>query len=203
MKNAMRHDALVKGALLAGGIAAAGWFARDALHAWWTQWGVTTEELFRSMPLDERIPNPRLHSTTAVSVAAPPEVVWASVVRFANLDGREYRNLSRLCALLGVSSPNVETPDASRALSFALPATTGWLKGTWVWAVLPSEGGASRLVSRVRADWRWLAILKKAPLRSWPTFVLIEPAALLLQRKMLLDIKKNAERRNRSLAHVS
>jgi hypothetical protein len=40
------------------------------------RWGATTDEASEPLPGDDRTPNPRVQSTRAVTIEAPPEQVW-------------------------------------------------------------------------------------------------------------------------------
>lgn len=40
------------------------------------RWGATADEASEPLPGDERTPDPRVQSTRAVTIDAPPEQVW-------------------------------------------------------------------------------------------------------------------------------
>jgi hypothetical protein len=40
------------------------------------RWGATTQEASEALPGDERTPHPRVQSTRAITIEAPPEQVW-------------------------------------------------------------------------------------------------------------------------------
>jgi hypothetical protein len=75
---------------------------------------------------------------------------------------------------------------------FVLNRSMLWWTGkdgqtTWAWGLYPTSGGATRLVTRVRAPFLW-----REPLSAvW--IVLDEVADFPMMRKCLLGIKRRAE----------
>ena len=53
--------------------AAAFWFW---VRPWYRHWGAADDEIAGPMPLDERVPDPKLTSTMAITIDAPPERIW-------------------------------------------------------------------------------------------------------------------------------
>lgn len=62
--------------LLAGGAVAAEVVAYLLWRPAMLRWGATPEEAGEALPGDDQTPNPRLQSTRAVTIGAPPEQVW-------------------------------------------------------------------------------------------------------------------------------
>ncbi|HEX6248942.1 MAG TPA: hypothetical protein VFZ64_13810 [Nocardioidaceae bacterium] len=60
-------------------VKAAGYFL--AYRPWQLRWGATDEEAAAGMPGDELVPAPRWRATRAVTVAAPPALVWPWLVQ--------------------------------------------------------------------------------------------------------------------------
>ncbi len=63
-------SALAAGAIAAGVVAYLLWRPRML------RWGATAEEAGEALPGDDRTPHPRMQSTRAVTINAPPERVW-------------------------------------------------------------------------------------------------------------------------------
>ena len=57
----------------------------------------------------------------------------------------------------------------------------------------PGAGNKTRLVTRVRGNLNLRAMVRETPVYTWPFWLLIEPGAFLMERKMLLEIKRLAE----------
>lgn len=51
----------------------------------------------------------------------------------------------------------------------------------------------TRLVTRVRGHFSLSGMLKATPPAAWSWMVLVEPGAFVMERKMLLEIKRLAE----------
>ncbi|MEU1725994.1 hypothetical protein [Nonomuraea sp. NPDC005692] len=65
--------------------AAAGYLL--AVRPWHLRWGATDSEVHGDLPGDDVVPLPQLQATRAVTVDAPPAVVWAWVVRLGGYPG--------------------------------------------------------------------------------------------------------------------
>src|SRR5690606_2186410 len=64
---------------------------------------------------------------------------------------------------------------------------------TWTFTLTPVAGNKTRLVTRVRGNLDLRAMVRETPVYTWPFWLLIEPGAFIMQRKMLLEIKRLAE----------
>jgi len=54
---------------------------RPFLRGWYTTWGAELAEAAQTLPYDDLIARPRLSNTRAITITAPPEVVWAWLVQ--------------------------------------------------------------------------------------------------------------------------
>ncbi len=63
---------------------------RPFLKGWMARWGATADEVQRSLPGDERVPNPLLESTRVVTVRAPAAAVWPWVAQIGQERGGLY-----------------------------------------------------------------------------------------------------------------
>lgn len=75
-------------AALAAAAAAAGYVL--AVRPRLLRWGATAQEAAGPLPGDELVPAPRLQSTRAVTIAAPPAVVWPWLVQLGSGRGGMY-----------------------------------------------------------------------------------------------------------------
>jgi hypothetical protein len=183
---------------------------------WCLHWGATAAEAEQALPGDDLLPDPDLQSTRAISIGAPPSLVWPWLVQMGpgrggaytydwieNLFGLgmhsthevlpEFQNLTvGDTMVLGARGPvlRVAILDAERALVVRSE------DGDWVWAfALAPFAGRTRLISRNR-----IAVPSaSAGVRFLTTYVM-EPGSLVMERKMLLGIKKRAEHLAVSLA---
>jgi hypothetical protein len=193
-------------ALLLGGLAAG--YRRLGREKCLT-WGASGEEIARIMPGDDLLPAPDILTTRAVTIATGPGAIWPWLVqmgpgrggaytydRIENLLGLdmhsaeeilpEYQDIKVGDELpLGGHSPvmRVEVADPPRALAVR-STDQNW---AWIFALLP-EGNSTRLISRNRIATK---ALSPASRLFYPLFM--EPGSLVMERKMLLGIKRRAE----------
>jgi hypothetical protein len=176
---------------------------------WYLTYGATAEEVARVLPGDELLPHPALTSTRAVSIDAPPSAVWPWLVQMGSGRGGAYTYdwIENLFGLnmhsadqilpqfqqlavgdvlpMGPNGPamRVEICDPQRTLAFCST------DGNWVWSFnLSSLWPGTRLISRNRItvpDATWLGRLLYR--------VIMEPGSLVMERRMLLGIRKRAE----------
>jgi len=182
---------------------------------WHLRWGATREELERTMPGDEVVSAPIFDATRAVTVEAGPEAIWPWIAQigfgragwytYDLLDNLGRRSAERLVPELqhieaGQLVPMGPGKDAGMRIKEFEPyrSMVWWDKHhltTWVWALDPTPGGSTRLVTRVRARPSW----RHPATAFW--LVLFEVADFPLMRKCLLGIKRRGEAlaRERSL----
>ena len=173
-------------------------------------WGATRAEAEQRLPGDELLPGAQLVTTRAIGIGAPPEAVWPWLVQMGSGRAGAY-SYDWIENLLGLDmhSANVILPQfQDLKVGDELPMGKGRPAmrverldpghvlavrigdGYWVWifALLPGYGG-TRLLSRNLIS----LPSASAPARAaWS--VLMEPASLIMERKMLLGIKERAER---------
>jgi len=164
------------------------------------------------MPGDELVREPRYVSHRAITLHARPEDVWPWVVQIgmgrAGFYGYrwferltelsistvehllpEYQNLEPgdiIPAGRGLHLPvRAVEPNASLVIGSHPDAPAGEARVSWSIGLYPRDGD-TRLVSRVRSNYRWRP---GAPLPS----LFLGPLHFILERKMLLGIKQRAE----------
>jgi hypothetical protein len=171
-------------------------------------WGATRAEAEGRLPGDELLEDAKMVSTRAITIDAPASTVWPWLVQMGVGRGGAYtydwierrlgldmQSADRVIAELqdvqigdvlpmapGASGLRVEIADPEHV--FALRSEDG----RWVWTfVLTEAEGSTRLVSRNRAPAPTSANERIAGL-------IMEPGSLVMERKMLLGIKRRAER---------
>jgi|NGEPerStandDraft_6_1074524.scaffolds.fasta_scaffold18355_2 hypothetical protein len=173
-------------------------------------WGASPQEVERTLPGDDFLSDPDVVSTRAVSIRAPASAIWPWLVQMGSGKGGVYtydwiENLFGLnmhssdqilsqyqdrkvgdVEQLGSNGPRlrVEVLDSERAMVLRSE------DGTWVWAfcLFPTDDASTRLVSRNR-----IATPDASPLSRTFTTLVMEPGSLVMERKMLLGIKRRAE----------
>jgi hypothetical protein len=184
-------------------------FATAPLYRHWhLRWGATDEEVRGSMPGDEIVPNPSFNATRAITIDAPPELVWPWIVQmgyrragfytYALLDNAGYESADRVLEeyqppKIGDWMPmakQVNETTAFRVKAFALNEWLLWEKpdSTWAWKLIPLDGGRTRLVLRLKARYAW-----ERPRSAILTLVLLEFGDFPMMRRVLKGIKVRAQ----------
>ena len=187
-------------------------FATAPLYRrWHLRWGATDEEVRGLMPGDEIVPKASLNATRAITIDAPPELVWPWIVQmgyrragfytYALLDNAGFESADRVLEdyqppKIGDWMPmakNVNETTAFKVKAFAINEWLLWEKpdSTWAWKLLPQEGGRTRLVSRLKMRYAW-----ERPASAILGLVLLEFGDFPMMRRVMKGIKARAERLN-------
>jgi hypothetical protein len=168
-------------------------------------WGATEDEAAARLPGDELLEDADGVATRAIEIDAPPSAVWPWIAQMGpaprggaytydwieNLLGLNMRSADRVLPEFqhpevgdvigyGRNRMRVELVEPERVLAWRSE------DGNWVWTfVLEPSDGSTRLVSRNRFRLPTLG----ARLGMLP----MEPASLVMERKMLRGIKERAE----------
>jgi hypothetical protein len=203
----------VAGALVAAGLAYAA-----LLRPWHLCWGASEEETSEALPGDELTPNVKGQATHAVTIHAPADEVWKWIIQIGqdkggfysyawleNLVGCHMVNAEHIVpeyqhlqvgdqVWLHPKAPPLPVVHVERERDLVLGSNTNE-PGTWSFHLRPCGENAVRLIARSRGDWT------PSFLRALYQYGLFEPAHFIMERKMLLTIKRLAERRKEK-SHV-
>ena len=184
------------------------------------RWGTVGTEESDSLPGDEFVPEPKWSYTLGLAVDASPQNVWPWIAQVGqgrggfytyqtleNIAGCKITNTTEILPehqhpavgediYLHPTAPpmRIEIVDPPHALVlFGSPADVGadesWGMSTWQFVVKPDPDGGSRLLTRGRSDyspdWRSRLTFGRFP---------IEAITFVMSRKMMLEIKRLAER---------
>jgi hypothetical protein len=172
------------------------------LVPWMRSWGATADERNMALPGDVAVPDPALRTTRAVSIGAPPERVWPWLAQIGQERGGFYsyewlENLAG-CRMRNADAVHPEWqqrrvgetvmlhPARGMPVSLFEPGRAFGIEGWGVYALEPEPGGrGTRLLARTRVGRRGEAVFYAA---------LVELPHFVMERKMLLGIKRRAER---------
>lgn len=189
-----------------------------AIRPWHLRWGATDEELQMTLAGDEVKPDAGIQVTHAVTINAPASEVWKWLVQIGQGRGGFY-SYDCLENLFGLEIHNVaeiktELQDL-KVGDFVRSAHKGWLggrfddkagwfvvelepnralvlrdeieKGSWAFVLNPIDENHTRLIAHARGG-------KPAnlPMKLFH-FGVFEPAHFIMERKMLLTLKRRAE----------
>ena len=177
---------------------------------WHLHWGATPTEIAEALPGDDTLPHAQYRSTRAITIEAPPEAVWPWLVQAGCRRAGFYSN--DLLDNLGHASARTIVPElqhlevgqwvpmspsstptevtAFKVHSFEANRWLLWSKpdSTWVWRLTHTDGGGTRLVTRIHAARDW-----KHPLMAILSVALMEFGDFAMLRRMLRGIKERAE----------
>ena len=208
-------------AIRIGGLTAAvvgAWFGLvQPIRHWYLQWGATPAELKRTMPLDDRVAQPNLQITMGITIDAPAEAVWPWLVQMGDPPRAGYYSYTQIERMVGLRVRNEseilpefqtvevgETLDKNGTMTVLAVEPGAYLvlgppehvqeaQVTWTFALYPIDERRTRLVTRARGAWSYRKMLRSTPPYTWPFYLLVEPGAFLMERKMLKEIKRLAE----------
>jgi len=193
------------------------WVAAPFVRGWHLCWGATGDEVHSSMPGDDIVPRAQFSATRAITVDAAPERVWPWIVQLGYrragfytydlIDNAGQPSADQIIAEyqhVAVGDPMPMFHEAhGLAIAYRVAAfeSNAWLlwvhrphekddpDSTWSWRLTPLQGGRTRLVTRMKQDYRWhtlrLALFN---------LILMECGDFAMERRMLKGIKKRAER---------
>jgi hypothetical protein len=169
-------------------------------------WGASDEEARSQLPGDELLPNPDGESTRAIEIHAPAAAVWPWLAQMGPAPRGGAYTYDWIENLLGLNMhsadhvlPEFQHPEPSETIGFGSNRmrlervepehVLAWRSedGNWAWTfVLREHDGGTRLISRNR--------FRLPTLAARIGMVPMEPASLVMERKMLRGIKERAER---------
>ena len=182
-------------------------------------WGATPDEARRAMPGDDILPDANLQTTRAITIDTPPGQIWPWLVQMGPRPRAGAYTYDWIERFLGIDIENtdrilpefqhLEAGDflalndkgnglAVREVQPERFLVLQWLpaKSTWAFGLYPRDDGSTRLVSRNRLS-------GSGPLFRLGMGAFMEPGSLVMERKMLLGIKRRAENSASGLAAMT
>ena len=213
----MKTTRLTQSGLTVGSIAAAALVYRSLLRRRIMNWGATDAEVDARLPGDELLEHADGVATRAITVDAAASTVWPWIAQMGPLPRGGAYTYDWIENLLGLDMhsadrvlPDYQHPQVGDTLGYGKnrmrfervePRRVLAIRsedGNWVWSfVLEEKDGRTRLISRNR--------FRLPSLTARIGMLPMEPASLVMERKMLHGIKQRAERlaaEGREASHV-
>jgi len=213
----MKTTRLTTSGLKVGSIAAAALVYRCLLRRRIMNWGATDAEVDARLPGDELLEHADGVATRAITVDAAASAVWPWIAQMGPLPRGGAYTYDWIENLLGLDMhsadrvlPDYQHPQVGDTLGYGKNRmrferveprrvlATRSEDGNWVWSfVLEEQDGRTRLISRNR--------FRLPSLTARIGMLPMEPASLVMERKMLHGIKQRAERlaaEGREASHV-
>ena len=197
-----KQTLLVTAGALIGGVALYRSFLREPILTW----GATLDEARGPLPGDELLDEADGIATRAITIDAPPTAVWPWIAQMGPSPRGGAYTYDWIENLLGLNMhsvdhvlPGLQHPQVGdgfgygpNKMSFKLVEPEHVLAAqsedsNWVWTFVieGTQDGRTRLISRNR--------FRLPRLKDRIGMIPMEPASLLMERRMLLGIKQRAE----------
>jgi hypothetical protein len=197
---------LKRGGVTLGVITAAAMLYGPVVRRTILNWGATGAEASARLPGDELLEEADGVATRAITIGAPASAVWPWIAQMGpsprggaytydwieNLLGLDMHSIDRVL-------PEYQHPQVGDTLGYGKNRmrferveprrvlASRSEDGNWVWSfVLEERGGETRLISRNR--------FRLPSLTARLAMIPMEPASLVMERRMLRGIKQRAER---------
>ena len=191
-------------------IASPRFIAAPLLRSRHLRWGATSAEVESEMPGDDIVQQASFSATRAITVDAPPGMVWpwlaqlgfgrAGFYSYDLFDNAARPSAERIMPEWQEIKVGDWVPMAAKVNETTAFKIAGFEKGewmlwskpnsTWAWRLVPLHGSRTRLLTRLKQYNAWHASASMAAL----TVVLFEFGDFPMMRKLLLGVKARAER---------
>jgi len=182
---------------------------------WHLRWGATAAEVREPMPGDDAVPTAPFNATRAITINAPPTLVWPWIVQmgyrragfytYVLLDNAGYESASEILdeyqrPRVGDWMPMASVVNETTAFKVKGFETDTWLlwgkpDSTWAWKLVALPNGGTRLITRLQQRYQW-----ESPGMALFTLLLLEFGDFPMMRRVLRGVKERAEGLARSTA---
>lgn len=196
------------------------WVASPVIRPWHMRWGATSEEVVSAMPGDDVVPSAQFNATRAITIDVPPPQVWPWIVQLGYrrggfytydlLDNAGERSADQILEQYQDLAVGDLVPMFHETHGLAVAYVVDSLNptesmlwvhrprpgeppdSTWSWRLVALPEGRTRLVTRMKQDYRW-----QTPRLALFNLWLMEFGDFAMERRMLLGLKARAESRAR------
>jgi hypothetical protein len=193
------------------------WACTPLFRPWHMRWGATDAEVAAPMPGDDIVPRAQFNATRAITIQAPSEVVWPWIAQLGYGRGGFYtydlvdnageRSSDRILEeyqdievgdLIPMFHESHGLAIAYKVHSLQINESMTWVHrahegerpdSTWSWRLTRLSTERTRLVTRMKQDYRW-----ETPRLAMFNLILMEFGDFAMERRMLNGIKVRGER---------
>ncbi|HXZ73283.1 MAG TPA: SRPBCC family protein [Streptosporangiaceae bacterium] len=197
------------------------WVATPLVRPWHMRWGATGAEVTAAMPGDDIVPRAQFNATRAITIQAAPEDVWPWIAQLGYgrggfytydlVDNAGQRSTDRIIDeyqhikvgdLIPMFHESHGLAIAYKVDSLQVNEWMMWVHrphenhppdSTWSWQLTRLPAERTRLVTRMKQDYRW-----HTPRLAMFNLILMEFGDFAMERRMLKGIKVRAERAKRN-----
>jgi hypothetical protein len=192
------------------------WMVTPLARPWHMRWGATDAEVAAAMPGDDIVHRAQFNATRAITIEAPPEQVWPWIAQLGYGRGGFYtydlvdnageRSADRIIEeyqhlevgdLIPMFHESHGLAIAYKVDSLQVNEWMVWVHrpheneppdSTWSWRLTRLPAARTRLVTRMKQDYRW-----ETPRLAMFNLLLMEFGDFAMERRMLKGIKVRAE----------
>jgi hypothetical protein len=148
------------------------------LRSWQLKWGATNEEVQLLLPGDSMVETPDFNATRAVAIHASPERIWRWIIQIGSkragwysidwIDNAGIKSSDKILPEFQIIEDGQFipfTPDQKNGMwvkEFEKYKYILWAdkegKATWIWYLHSTDGGTTRLITRIRTKYNWKGI---------------------------------------------
>jgi hypothetical protein len=185
------------------------------IRPWQLQWGATETEVHLSLPGDHLVLNPDFNGTRAITIHASEKIIWRWLIQIGSkragwysldwIDNAGIKSSNEILSAfqkIEVGQFIPFTPDQKNGMwvsEFKENEYILWVdkdgKGTWLWKLIPSGDGNTRLLTRLRTQYNWKGL--------WIIYYLLyDVGDIIMMSRCLKGIKRRAERESHQLKTI-
>ena len=150
-------------------------FYLTVIRPWHLHWGATKKEVKLCLSGDDIIQKPNFNATRAITINASPERIWPWIIQIGSKRAGWYsidwidNNSLKSSTVILQQFQTIEigqfipfTPDQKNGMwvkEFKTYDYILWIdknkKATWLWQLIPTIDGNTRLLTRLRTKYNW------------------------------------------------
>lgn len=179
------------------------------IRPWHLHWGATSREAGLSLPGDTLVVKPDFNATRVITIHASANLIWRWIIQIGSgragwysidwVDNAGIKSAEKILQefqKIEVGQFIPFTPNQKNGMwvnEFKEHDYILWTdkegNASWLWHLIPTDDGTTRLLTRLRTKYQWKGI--------WIVYYLLyDFGDIIMMRKCLKGIKRRAEKEN-------